>query len=52
LLSASRDRIGQKAWQDANLTADPMSWYYLVLTGNTVGTVAGDVSFDVTVLVD
>jgi hypothetical protein len=29
-----------------------MSWYYLVLTGDTVGTASGDVSFDVTVLVD
>jgi len=44
--------IGQKVWQDAGLTADPMAWYYLVLTGSTVGTVAGDVSFDVTGLVD
>ena len=45
-------RIGQKVWQDVGLTADPQSWYYLALTGDTVGTVAGDVSFDVTVLVD
>jgi hypothetical protein len=44
--------IGQKVWQDAGLSADPMSWYYLALTGDTVGTVSGDVSFDVTVLVD
>ena len=46
------NRLGQKVWQDAGLSADPMAWHYLVLTGNTVGTVAGDVSFDVTVLVD
>lgn len=44
--------MGQKVWQDAGLSADPMSWYYLVLTGDTVGTAAGDVSFDVTVIVD
>ena len=44
--------IGQKVWQDAGLSADPMSWYYLALTGDTVGTASGDVSFDVTVLVD
>ena len=39
-------------WQDVGLTTDPQSWYYLALTGDTVGTAAGDVSFDVTVLVD
>jgi hypothetical protein len=44
--------IGQKVWQDAGQTADPMVWYYLVLTADTVGTVAGDIAFDVTVLVD
>lgn len=44
--------MGQKVWQDAGLSADPMTWYYLVLTGDTVGTASGDVSFDVTVLVD
>ena len=44
--------IGQKVWQDAGRTSDPMSWFYLVLTADVVGTAAGDVSFDVTVLVD
>jgi len=45
-------RIGQKVWQDAGQTADPMVWYYLVLTADVVGTAAGDIAFDVTVLVD
>jgi hypothetical protein len=44
--------IGRKVWEDVGLTAHPMSWYYLVLTGDTVGTASGDVSFDVTMLVD
>ena len=45
-------RMGQKVWQDAGVTADPMAWYYLALTADTVGTATGDIAFDVTVLVD
>ena len=44
--------MGRKVWQDAGVTADPMAWYYLALTADTVGTATGDVAFDVTVLVD
>ena len=44
--------IGRKVWQDAGAAADPGVWYYLALTADTVGTAAGDVAFDVTVLVD
>lgn len=46
------NRIGQKVWQDAGSSSDPMSWFFLVLTADTVGTAAGDIAFDVTVLVD
>jgi hypothetical protein len=38
-------KIGQKVYQDAGLTADSNRWYDLVLTANTIGSAAGDISW-------
>ena len=44
--------IGQEVWQDAGATSDPGGFYYLALTANTVGTVAGDISVIVEYTID
>lgn len=46
------NKIQQRVWQDAGLTADPNKYYDLCLKGITVGSAAGDVSVIVTYLTD
>ena len=42
----------QKVWQDAGASEDGYKWYWLVITANTVGSAAGDISVMVDVTVE
>lgn len=36
--------VNQAVWEDLGLSEDPMLWYDVALTGNTVGTAAGTIA--------
>lgn len=36
--------VNNKVHQDGAVTTDPQAWYWLSLTGNTVGSAAGDIT--------
>jgi hypothetical protein len=46
------DKIANKVWQDAGLSADSKIEYDICLTGATVGTAAGTISLEVQYVID
>lgn len=42
--TADINLVNQKVWQDAGQSSDPNVMYELVMTGNAIGTVGGDVT--------
>lgn len=46
------DKIANKVWQDAGLTADSQREYDICLTASTVGSAAGTISLEVQYVID
>jgi hypothetical protein len=50
MAAVTADKRGQKFWQLLGLSADPQKTYVVALTGDTVGTAAGTINVDLSLL--